>query len=230
MNNSFFVVFAFFFLMSCQGNQEEYDWEDDYYDEFDEEVENSSKFELKFKDKGLSCDDYYTTLAGYNIKNRITYGERLYFNFNDIRGFELKDGARLIVECRACPSDSYQWTNCVSFDLTGVDMQGFIDGCAVSKKPATTIAVSVKPYRTANFLQRPPRGRSHNFFCCFSEHVRMYALHFQSISSKPTSHRWASCAWLPFVERRQFHGRRCRNLVCWCARFIHISPIECCRL
>lgn len=92
MNNSFFVVFAFFFLMSCQGNQEEYDWEDDYYDEFDEEVENSSKFELKFKDKGLSCDDYYTTLAGYNIKNRITYGERLYFNFNDIRGFELKDG------------------------------------------------------------------------------------------------------------------------------------------
>ncbi|MEO9532516.1 MAG: hypothetical protein ABJG68_07705 [Crocinitomicaceae bacterium] len=91
MNRIFFFFIGLLLMASCQGNQDTYDWEEDYYEEEDY-VETASEFEVEYTDLGLSCDDYYVTLDGYNIKNRVTYGDRVYFNFNDIKGFELEDG------------------------------------------------------------------------------------------------------------------------------------------
>jgi hypothetical protein len=92
MKPFFFLLCPLLLFSACKGSQNDYDWEEGYYDEFGEDVETSYEFELKFTDNGLSCSDYYATLDGYGVKNHITYGDRLYFNFNDIQGFELIDG------------------------------------------------------------------------------------------------------------------------------------------
>ena len=92
MKHLFYFICFSVLLISCQGSQNDYEWEDDYGDFTDEAVTTNSVFELEYIDKGLSCEDYYATLEGYNVKNHVTYGERLYFNMDNITGFELIDG------------------------------------------------------------------------------------------------------------------------------------------
>lgn len=79
MKNLFVALFVTIVLFGCEVNS-------------NNDINKSVETEMKLDESGLVCDDIYLEIDGKKVdRTHFSYGEQVYFSFNDVEGFKRKN-------------------------------------------------------------------------------------------------------------------------------------------